>query len=204
MKRCSFLAVLVFLVLPAGAWAERRSDDRAKAPVILRGRVDSIEIRRREETDYYLIRLRVEEVERGEAVRPEDVFAVSCFRWSRPGRGKVGARGHSSIPKVGDLIRAYAWGRAPGSYPWYQETTYIHEGNYPDWYDLIEPSSRVETDATEGLFRLGPHRAAWILGLSAGIVLAGFLAWQMAKRRRKRSLGGAVNSGLRQNGERPG
>jgi hypothetical protein len=100
--------------------------DKEKAPVVVEGIVESVDEHWTLDTDYYTVWVRIDRVEKGEAVRAGDSIAVSCFRWSRPCPLMSGASGHDSIPDVGDRIRAFAYPRDRG-----------FEGNYPHWYDLL-------------------------------------------------------------------
>jgi hypothetical protein len=164
---CASFALLCFalLSLPISAKVERPSQDSAIAPVVLMGTVESVDERWDFEFDYFQVSVRVEQLERGEAIQPGKSFVVTCFRWSRPWPGKVGPKGHTSIPDVGDRIRLFAWPRDHG-----------HEGNYPNWYDVVEPSPR------SWFVRLFDHRKFRAFCLFFEIVLAGFLVRQVWKR----------------------
>lgn len=162
IMKCLFLLAPVFVVLclPVRAHAERPPQKREAAPVVLTGIVEAVDEQWDLETDYYRVSVRVQQVERGPAIPPGGIFVVSCFRWTRNWFGKVGARGHTSIPHVGDKIRLFAWPRA---------TTY--EGNYPDWYDVIGPSSRP------WFLRPLDRKKVQVVCVVVGINLVIFVAW---------------------------
>jgi len=154
MNRTQFsIAVLVLLCLPANARAERPPQDCNEAPIALTGTVEFIDQGWSPETDYYYVEVHVETVERGPTIRTGDRFVVSCFRWSLRKKGVVGASGHRSIPTVGDRIRLFAWPRG-----------WRHEGNYPNWYDVLEPSQRpwLARQFRYRMFRSACHFAAII------------------------------------------
>jgi len=154
--------------MPVCARAERPPDDRGTAPVVLKGTVEAVDERWDLETDYFQVSVRVQQVERGQAILPGEVFVVSCFRWSRPWPGMAGATGHASIPDVGDKIHLFAWPRGSG-----------YEGNYPDWYDVIEASPRP------WFVRLFDHRKFRVFCVLVGVSLSGFVAWRFWKKTRR-------------------
>jgi hypothetical protein len=169
------ILVVVVAGLPSTALAERYPEDRKTAEVILKGRVEAIDETWSLEHDHYRVRLRVEEVERGPAIVPGDAVTIACLGRQRlpiPGLG-----GHSSIPDLGDRIRAFA---RPSGGDWV--------GNYPDWYDLIQPSDRG------WLVRAWGRRKFRLICTVAAIGLGGCLAWclvrTIAKRRDSRTQSG--------------
>src|SRR5947209_2194406 len=121
MGRLQLLFVLMLLGFPSTANCEMKPQDRKTSTVVIEGCVEAIDERWTLETDYYTISVRVEKVERGQGVQTGDLFSVRCFQWTRVIPGKAGARGHRSIPDVGDRIRAFAYGQGLEG-----------EGNYPD------------------------------------------------------------------------
>ena len=135
---------------------------------MLTGTVEAVDEHWDWQTDYFQVTVRVEEVERGRGIKPGDQFVVSCFIWSRPVPGMVGASGHRSIPDIGDTIRLFAW-RSGTKY----------EGNYPDWYDVVAPSPRPWL-----LRRLDSQKVRGLCGLF-GMGLVGIAGWYLWKKRRR-------------------
>ena len=132
MRLClPFIAVVCIAAYPLRAHAERPYQDRNNADRIVVGVVEAVTETWDLQTDYYRVRLRVEEVERGLRISPGDLFEVTCFRWSRRPPGYVGATGHKGVPTIGDRVRVYAFWEHNG-----------YEGAYPDWYDVLQPSPR--------------------------------------------------------------
>jgi hypothetical protein len=161
-QRVLLLAIIVTAALPVAACAERYPEDRKTAAVILRGRVETIDETWTLEHDHYRIRLRVEEVERGPAIAPGDTLTIACFRGHR--LPIPGMAGHSSIPDLGDRIRAFV---RPSGAKWV--------GNYPDWYDLLESSDRA------WLVRAWSRRKVRLVSAAAAIGLGGCLAWRLVR-----------------------
>lgn len=131
LLRILLAAFLCVAGSPLKAWAERPPQARNDADVILVGEVEAVVETWDLQTDYYRVFLRVASIDRGPRVVPGEQFEVTCFRWSRPWPGYVGASGHKGIPAIGDQVRVYAFRRGT-----------IYEGVYPDWYDVLQPNSR--------------------------------------------------------------
>jgi hypothetical protein len=167
-----FLAAvgLVVLRLPQPVRAEMPPQQRETSNLIVEGRVEALDEWWDLQTDHYRVWLRVDRVERGPAEVGE-LVPVVCFQRSRPWPAYPGAAGHSSMPELGDRIRAYV--RSQGG---------RYEGNYPDWYDLLEPSPRG------GLARLWGWRKFRAGCLAAGVLAAVLVVWRCWKRKRQRAL----------------
>jgi hypothetical protein len=106
--------------------AARMPESRADATHVVVGEV--IAVFEREEGDYtgYVVRLRVERVEKGEGVVVGDFFHAYCFqRGEVKGPVKPGAIGHDAVPKEGQRIKAFV-----------QRDKGLWEGVYPDWFDV--------------------------------------------------------------------
>jgi hypothetical protein len=152
------------------ARAERPPQDKADAPVVLTGVVESINETWDLEYDYFLVHVRVSAIDRGPGINVGDLFGVRCFQWSRPWPGKVGAGGHRAIPAVGDEVRVYAFRRGPG-----------YEGSYPDWFDVVRPGPSGR------LARWWASRNVRLACYAAGTVIAAALVGLWARRRVARS-----------------
>ena len=168
MKRVCFPALILVALATDSVRAERPPQDRDAAPVVVTGTVEAVDEEWDWQTDYYKISVRVEELERGDGIRPGDLIVVSCFQWSRPPPGYAGASGHRSIPDVGDKIRLFALGRGAEL-----------SGNYPDWYDLIEPSPRP------WFVRIFGYRKFRVFALVVVVCIAMFATWRVWKARRR-------------------
>ena len=111
--------------------------------------------------------VRVEQIDRGQAMQPGDIFVVSCFRWSRP---QPGMRNRPSVdPRRGgphSAVRLACGGSE-------------NEGNYPDWYEVIEPSPRW------WIVRLFDSRKFRVFLAFVGIIGVGMLACDIRKRLRR-------------------
>ena len=129
LSRPAIVVVLLTLPCPREAHAERPPQPRANADVVLTGAVEAVAETWDFETDHFTVSVRVDGAERGAS--PGELFAVNCFRWSRPFPGANGASGHRGVPAVGDHIRVFAFRRGFG-----------YEGAYPDWYDVLRPTTR--------------------------------------------------------------
>lgn len=153
---------IVILSLPLYARAERPPQNRDEAPIALTGTVESISTSW--DLSRFKVYVRVAQIDRGPTIQTGDLFEVSCFQTPRTQLNKPGARGHASIPVVGDKIHMFAWPRGSG-----------HEGNYPVWYDLIEPSRRSRMAR---LFDDYKSRIAIVVG----ICVFGIVMWRLRKR----------------------
>jgi hypothetical protein len=105
--------------------AERARMTKDQATLVVQGEVESIYRRVKQDSTDYMIFIRVETVEKGDA-KPGQLVHAFCYQAVLP-PGIPGAKGHSAIPKEGDEIRAYLWLR---------DTDNL-EGLYPDWYESI-------------------------------------------------------------------
>jgi len=160
-----FLIGTAFFSLPLCARAERVSQDHNAAPVALTGTVESVTEEWGPETDFYKVFVRVTQIERGQAIQPGEILEVSCFQRSRIwGRPTPGASGHRAIPEVGDKIHLYAWPGDSG-----------YEGNYPQWFEVVEPSGRPWIVR---LFGYKKVRVAFVIGVS----ILCFVVWRVRKR----------------------
>ena len=102
---------------------------------------------------------------------PGDALTVACFPGHRlpiPGLG-----GHSSIPELGDRIRAFV---RPSGAGWV--------GNYPDWYDLLQPSDRAWLVRTWS--RRKVRLCCTVAAIGLGGCLVSYLVRTSARRREAR------------------
>lgn len=164
-------SVLCVAICPFRLCAERPPQDRNSAHVILIGLVEDVTETWDLQTDYYKVRLRVIEVDKRSTDVPGEHFEATCFRWSRPPPRYVGAAGHKGVPAIGDRVRVYAYRRGNS-----------YEGAYPDWFDLLQPSSH------NWLARQWDSRKVRVASFAALIVASVVFGALLARRRRTRSV----------------
>jgi hypothetical protein len=77
---------------------------------------------------HYVVRIRIESVQKGKDYRPGEVFTATCFQRKRSAPEVESAYGHSGVPRKGQRIKAYVKGAKSN---W--------EGIYKDWFDVLKP-----------------------------------------------------------------
>jgi hypothetical protein len=140
------LAVSVFAVqvcLAASLYAERPPEDRQDASHVMTGTVEGVYLWQTPRYNYYVIKLRVEKVERGPRIRPDDVFYASCFQRRKNAPREPSPQGHTHVPQLNQRIKVYVNDRHGEN-----------EGVYPDWFDVLRsrrrsPSSGNRSSAGE-------------------------------------------------------
>jgi hypothetical protein len=166
-------AVILALALAAASssssLAERPTMTKDQATLVVQGEVESIYRRVQQDSTDYMIFIRVETVEKGDA-KPGQLVHAFCYQAVLP-PGIPGAKGHSAIPKEGDEIRAYLWLR---------DIDHL-EGIYPDWYEpisspwalgvYITPIHVVDKGNGLQITQLVPGGAAERAGLRPGDIL---------------------------------
>ncbi|HEY1859452.1 MAG TPA: hypothetical protein VGG61_03815 [Gemmataceae bacterium] len=132
-------AALAMLVLAASASAERALEDRSKATHVVLGKVEGVYARDERDTRYYVVEIAVEKVEKGDNVKPGEMFYVRCYlripdhykntKLSEKEQERIALRGpgYDGVPKEGERVRVYARS-GEGKY----------DGIYPDWYDVVK------------------------------------------------------------------
>jgi hypothetical protein len=127
--RVRVLAALCFLALPVSGFADRAPDDRSTAKFVVEGVVESVEKSADGEHDWFLVRIKLTKVEKGDNVKAGDVFKATCYRLARPKPKTFASPGHVGVPAKGDKIRAFVSDH---------DTHGGHEGVYPEWFDKLD------------------------------------------------------------------
>lgn len=109
--------------------ADRAPDDRKSAKFVIEGVVESVEKSEDGEHDWYLVRIRIQKVEKGEGLKVGEVLKATCYRLVRPKPKTLASPGHGPAPAKGTRIRAFISDH---------DTHGGLEGVYPEWYDAIE------------------------------------------------------------------
>jgi hypothetical protein len=122
-------AVVAALVLVPTAPAERPPQKKSEAELAFEGTVESVELTKEENVNYYLVALKVSKVHKGDVLTAGKTYKVYCWRVTKFKPGTAGAAGHTAIPEKGDRIKAYA-----NKY----ESRGGFEALYPDWFDRLE------------------------------------------------------------------
>lgn len=161
------LASVLLLALAAAGRAEMPPQPRETATHVVIGTAQRVYRTRDVEHDYYLVALRVEEVERGAGLAKGDLVYIPCFVWARRSWGMVGAAGHWTIPETGDRLRAFL------------QHGHGHYGAlYPDWADVLEPGPTLTADLVLDWFSWATYLVVALVGLALG--------WWWARRRAAR------------------
>jgi len=120
-------ALTLMALLAAAAHAEKAPEDKEKAEFVLTGKVMRVYSRGEGRLTEYIVQMSVQEVHKGEGVKKGDAFYIYCFQKSRPLIPVAEPRGHSAVPKEGQVIKAYVHDRAGR-----------HEANYSHWFEVVE------------------------------------------------------------------
>jgi hypothetical protein len=127
--RLPVFAVAVALVFPTAGWAERPPQKKSEADLVFEGVVESVELIKEENVDYYLVAIKAAKVHKGDVLTAGKTYKVYSFRVTKFKPGTAGAAGHTAIPNKGDRIKAYA-----NKY----ESHGGFEALYPDWFDKLD------------------------------------------------------------------
>ena len=130
MKHLTFATTLLVLwsAWAGRAVAERPGENKEEADYILTGKVEKVFKRQDGRYSGFIVQLWVREVHKGQGVKRGDTFYAYCFKMGASPVPVTEASGHTSVPEEGQTIKAYVHHRR-GKY----------EGNYPQWYEVIEP-----------------------------------------------------------------
>lgn len=124
------LILLSLVLFPfTAAHGARIHELREKASHVVVGEVTGVFKSDGKEYIGYVVRIRVEALEKGEGAAKGQYFYAECFErkpHAGPGSPTPGANGHSGVPKVGDRVRVFT-----------NEEKSINEGVYPNWYDVL-------------------------------------------------------------------
>jgi len=128
MRPCLCAALVVAIILPT-ARADRPPQKTSEAELAFEGTVESVELTKEENLDYYLVAIKVSKVHKGDVLTAGKTYKVVCWRVTKFKPGTAGAAGHTAIPEKGDRVKAYAnkYGSRGG-----------FEALYPDWFDKLE------------------------------------------------------------------
>jgi hypothetical protein len=121
----------IFVIVVASAtvaFAARAGDSRNKADYVLTGTVTDLYKSDGGGYDNYIVEIKVEEVEKGKDIKPDDTFRAFCYKRTGPASIALDSAGHKTIPKPGERVKVYVI-RARGRF----------EGTYPDWVDILPP-----------------------------------------------------------------
>ena len=124
------------LLGPCFSQAARPTRSEADATHIVIGEVGDVYSNESDEYVGYVVRLRIESIEKGEGLKEKEFLYAFCYQRKlamKPGLREPGSRGHSAVPKPGQRIRAVL-DRDKG----------IWEGIYPSWFKVL---SEAESDA---------------------------------------------------------
>jgi hypothetical protein len=156
-----FLIALAFLaLLAAPAAAERPSEPKPQADLIVTGQVGKVYTNIDPDNVNFVVEIAVRAVEKGQGIPSGQILDARCFQ-RRPEAPRIpAAYGHHQVPREGESIRAYLMRRPAGRY----------EGTYPDWIDPLGPGP-------PGGRRPGPGPGArypyWALGVVTQPALVG-------------------------------
>lgn len=146
----TFAIVIGFQCIPA--FAERKPDRPEDAKLVVWGTVEEVVLDEKEDENHFRVKIRVENIERGYIPRGAREFWANCFQRKKSAPKVPSASGHTSIPKKGQLIRAFLLeprrGEFEGIYPaWFHELE-INDEQFATlkWMQTIGPSCRVRCD----------------------------------------------------------
>ena len=125
---CLFVALMAIV---SDSYAERPPEKREDATYVITGTVDGLYVRKTKYYRHYIVKIRVEQVERGEGVEAGDVFYAACLRRDPQAPPEPSPQGHAAIPREGQRIRAYV-----------NHLRGENEGVYPNWVDVLGRDGR--------------------------------------------------------------
>jgi hypothetical protein len=128
-----FAGLVIMLLAACAGRADRAPDDRGTAKFVLDGVVESVESSKDGEHDWYVVAVRVKKVDKGDGIKPGDLFKVSCYRLTRPKPKTFASVGHDGVPAKGDTIRAFVSDH---------QTHGGREGVYPAWFDKLDSEKK--------------------------------------------------------------
>jgi hypothetical protein len=129
MKIPKLILLILALFSFVLARAERKTQSRQDASHVVVGEVTEVFKSEGKTHIFYVVRIRVEMLEKGSGSAKGQHFYAECFeRKPHKGTGVAapGISGHSAVPKVGDRVRVFV-----------NEKESIYEGVYPNWYDAL-------------------------------------------------------------------
>jgi hypothetical protein len=127
--RVMLLATIALTALPLFVFADRAPDERSSAKFVVEGVVESVEKSADGEHDWFVVRIKLTKVDKGDKVKSGDVFKATCYRLVRPKPKTFASVGHSGVPAKGEKIRAFVSDH---------DTHGGYEGVYPEWFDKLE------------------------------------------------------------------
>ncbi len=110
MKVQNLILLLLGLFSLTIAYGERITEFRDDASHVVLGEVTEVFKSDGKEYVGYVVRIRVEELEKGTGPAKGQHFYAECFEKKPhigPGKPAPGASGHSGVPKVGDRVRVF-------------------------------------------------------------------------------------------------
>jgi hypothetical protein len=123
------LTLVVALLIVSATNADRAPVDRDTAKFVVEGVVESVEKSADGEHDWFLVRIKLTKVEKGDGIKVGDVFKATCYALVRPKPKTFASAGHDGVPAKGDRIKAFVSNH---------ETHGGFEGVYPSWFDKLE------------------------------------------------------------------
>ena len=134
MKIQNLTLLLLVLFSFALARGEKIPEFRKDATHVVVGEITKVFKSEGKEYISYVVRIRVEVLEKGSGAVAGQHFYAECFQripHNGPGVAAPGASGHSGVPKVGDRVRVFV-----------KDKESIYEGVYPNWYDALAKADK--------------------------------------------------------------
>lgn len=122
------LASVVAVICLAGSMAQAelppQSQDDATHVVI--GEVEAVYVQDSREYRRYVVKIRIEKLERGEGYEPGGVYYAECFQRKKTAPRIPAPYGHTAVPREGQKIRAWIISEGDGN-----------QGIYKDWFVVL-------------------------------------------------------------------
>ena len=162
-------------------FAERPEETHGKASHVVRGHVTGVFIREGEEEMEYMVRMRIEAIERGTGHQTGESIYVYAYQLKPDAPVKDAANGHNSLPKEGQYIRA-----------WIKGGQGQMKALYPDWFERLNQRDLADSkikatrkDLDEYLSRFS-NEETWVYGERKRGELAGTWISEGSNRHRVR------------------
>jgi len=125
------LALILLAALAANMYAERPKESPDKTTFVVTGTVKKVFERNAGSYFEYMVQIRIEEVKKGENLKPKQYIYAYSFRRKPDAPLEPSASCHIKPPKEGQRIRAHI-----------KHNRGTMEGIYPNWFEVLKEEKK--------------------------------------------------------------